>query len=226
MSGLIGGNIVTNGLVMYLDAGNRKSYNGSGTTWYDLSGRGNNATLQNSPTHFPNNKGGFDLNGINQYASMSMVNPYSETIIAWVKSGQSTWNNPGWISSSRRQNGHIIHVQGGGHTHVTMYFLNSSSTYYNVGAVYPSNITIPNMYCITTNGSNSHKVYLNGEFITESTTSITRTTSPTAQNYEIGKDDTWARYGDGVIYNVMRYNRQLSDTEVLQNYNAMKGRYL
>jgi hypothetical protein len=82
------------------------------------------------------------------------------------------------------------------------------------------------MYCITTNGSNSHKIYLNGSLQTTNTTSITRTTTPSLQTYEIAKDDTVARYGNGTYYNVLRYNRELSASEVLQNYNSTKGRYL
>jgi hypothetical protein len=46
--------IVTDGLVLCLDAGNPKSYTGSGTTWTDLSGNGNNGTLTNSPTYWIN----------------------------------------------------------------------------------------------------------------------------------------------------------------------------
>jgi hypothetical protein len=78
---------------------------------------------------------------------------------------------------------------------------------------------------MTTNGSNSHKIYLNGSLQTTNTTSITRTTTPTAQIYEIAKDDTVARYGNGTYYNVLRYNRELSATEILQNYNATKTRF-
>jgi len=62
-----GPNIVTSGLVLQLDAANTKSYPGSGTTWTDLSGNGNNGTLTNSPTFSSANGGIFTFNGTNQF---------------------------------------------------------------------------------------------------------------------------------------------------------------
>ena len=62
-----GPNIVTDGLIMMLDAGNTKSYSGSGSTWYDLVGS-DDTTLYNSPTHSTDGGGCFDFNGTNQYA--------------------------------------------------------------------------------------------------------------------------------------------------------------
>ena len=44
-------NVITRGLVLHLDAGNKNSYSGSGSTWTDLSGNGNHGTLYNSPTY-------------------------------------------------------------------------------------------------------------------------------------------------------------------------------
>lgn len=59
-----GPEIVNSNLVLNLDAGNSKSYAGSGTTWTDLSGNGNNGTLYNSPTY---SNGVFSFNGTTQY---------------------------------------------------------------------------------------------------------------------------------------------------------------
>ena len=60
-----GPNIVTSGLVLSLDAANTKSYPGSGTTWFDISGNNNHFTLFNSPTY--NSLGYFELDGTNDY---------------------------------------------------------------------------------------------------------------------------------------------------------------
>ena len=69
MSSLIGANtIITDGLVMYLDAANINSYSGTGTEWNDLSGMKNNGTLVNSPT-FSN--GLIILDGVNDYISIN-----------------------------------------------------------------------------------------------------------------------------------------------------------
>lgn len=63
-----------NGLVLALDAANTKSYPGSGTTWTDLSGNGNNGTLQNSPTYDTNNLGSFSLDGVDDRILISCNN--------------------------------------------------------------------------------------------------------------------------------------------------------
>lgn len=218
------GGIVTQGLVLALDAAKRDSYAGTGTAWNDISGNRNNGTLINGPTYDAGNGGSIVFDGVDDYTSLNFINPFQETIIVWVKSNTTTWNENGWISSSRRQNGHIIHPNQGA-TSVGFYVLNSSAGFTLIGTITPSSITAPNMYCITTNGSNSHKIYLNGSLQATNTTSITRTTSPTSQTYEIAKDDAVARYGNGTYYNILRYNRELSATEVLQNYNATRGRF-
>ena len=87
-------------------------------------------------------------------------------------------------------------------------------------------ITIPHMYVMTTNGSNSHMTYLdNGILKTLYTSSITRTSSPTSVSWRLGEDDTLGRFGNGNIYSCLRYNRVLSQSEIQQNYNATKGRF-
>ena len=66
--------IVTDGLVMALDAANAKSYPGSGTTWNDISGNGNNATL-NSVTHKSDNGGVFETAGaLTSYIDNNTIN--------------------------------------------------------------------------------------------------------------------------------------------------------
>ena len=90
--------IVTNGMSLCLDAGNRRSYPGSGTTWSDLSGRNNNGTLINSPTI---TNGSFLLNGSSQYVTVPTSTDWSFglndfTIDMWIypTSYSSTTNNP------------------------------------------------------------------------------------------------------------------------------------
>ena len=62
--------IVTTGLVMCLDAANRRSYSGSGTAWNDVSGTGNNGTLLNGVSYESTNNGTLVFNGIDQYSSV------------------------------------------------------------------------------------------------------------------------------------------------------------
>jgi hypothetical protein len=218
------GKIVTNGLVLALDAADRNSYVSGSTIWNDLSGNNNGGTLTNGPT-FSNNSIVFD--GVDDSVNFSFVNPFAETVIVWARSATSTWNRDGWISSSRRQNGHIIHpvLYSGPSKNVEYYVLDSGTSYTLIGSVTPSDITIPHMYAYTTNGSNLHKGYFDGYEVASSSTSITRTTSPSNQVWYLGQDDTGGRFGNGNIYNCLRYNRALSASEILQNYNAQKSRF-
>ena len=217
--------IITENLVLCLDAANTKSYPGSGTAWTDLSGGGNTGTLTNGPTYSSANGGALVFDGVDDYVSFSFVNPFAETIIVWVGSATSIWNENGWISSSRRENGHIIHTNAGGRS-LTYYILDSSASYAAIGSVTPDNITIPHMYAYSTNGSNLHKGYFDGIEVASSSQSITRTASPSNQVWYLGQDDTGGRFGNGNIYNCLRYNRALSATEVSQNYKVLKGRFL
>jgi type 1 fimbria pilin len=68
--------LVTTGLVLNLDAGNASSYNGTGTTWTDLSDKGNNGTLINTITHTASNPGYLIFNGNGNAIAQGGRNPY------------------------------------------------------------------------------------------------------------------------------------------------------
>jgi hypothetical protein len=63
--------LVRNGLVLYLDAANKKSYSGTGTSWIDLSGNSNNATLENGAGYNANNNGTMSFDAIDDYANIT-----------------------------------------------------------------------------------------------------------------------------------------------------------
>ena len=69
-----GPKIVTQGLVLALDAASNNSYPGSGTTWKDLSGNNNTGTLVNGPTFSSANGGTFILDGSNDYINAGSIN--------------------------------------------------------------------------------------------------------------------------------------------------------
>ena len=70
MAGSSGPDLVQNGLVLALDAADKNSYVGSGTTWRDLSGNSNNGTLINSPTFSGGNGGNFSFDGADDYCGI------------------------------------------------------------------------------------------------------------------------------------------------------------
>jgi hypothetical protein len=81
--------IVTSGLVLCLDASDKKSYPGSGTVWTDRSGNDNHVTLVNAPTYSTSNGGILTLNGTNNYAvttnALNLSNTNAVTIFSMIK---------------------------------------------------------------------------------------------------------------------------------------------
>ena len=216
--------VITDGLVLCLYAGSRESYSGSGNVWRDLVAS-NNGTLTNGVGFSAANAGSLVFDGVNDYVQCTFANPFAETIIVLARSATTDWNIPGWVSSSRRQNGHILHPSMNSKI-MSNYILDSSANYYFIGSYSVDDITIPHMYVITTNGSSSHMTYFDNVILKNNlTASITRTSSPTSVSWRLGEDDTLQRYGNGNIYSCLRYNRVLSQSEIQQNYNALKGRF-
>ena len=83
--------IITNGLILYLDSNNTKSYTGTGTTWYDLSGMNNHHTILNSPTLNTNPKR-FTLDGLTQgFTKVGSLNGQttSMTVCIWYKTSEA-----------------------------------------------------------------------------------------------------------------------------------------
>jgi hypothetical protein len=82
-----GPHIVTDGLILSLDAANNKSYPRSGTTWNDLSGNGNNGTLVNGPTFSSANGGSIVFDGTNDVVSTTLVQTFVNelTVETWYR---------------------------------------------------------------------------------------------------------------------------------------------
>lgn len=70
MGAYSGPNITTEGLVLHLDAANLNSYTGTGTTWFDLSGNGNDGTLVNGVGYFEDNQGSMVFDGVDDYGTI------------------------------------------------------------------------------------------------------------------------------------------------------------
>jgi hypothetical protein len=229
MAGRIGyyGGIVRDGLVLNLDAAKKESYSGYGITWSDISGVGNNGTLTNSPIYSSNNGGVIVFDGVNDFCINTLSTGFTQkmTVITIGKSPNSTWGNYAGLGSARVNNGYIIHNNPGFNS-VTFYVINSSGSYTDIGSVTPVNIQNFNFYALTTNGSNSHKRYLNGTIVGTSTTSVTRTDAVSSQNNWLASDSgVSGRYNDIVIGTHLVYNRELSEQEISQIYNAYKSRF-
>lgn len=206
--------IPTSQLEVYLDASNLSSYPGSGSTWYDLSGNGNNATLYNGPTF---SEGTILFDGSNDYAQYTYDASAAMTIITIGYSRNSTWNNFAGLGSSRTNNGFIVHNDQGS-LNVRYFVVSSAGAYTFIDYVYPVSVNVMRMYAMSTNGTNSHKRYLDGSLVGTNTTSLTRGTSLGTFGF-LAKDSSLSRFNSVGIRAHLIYNRQLSDAEITQIYN-------
>ena len=222
--------IVTDGLVLCLDAANTKSYPGSGTTWSDLSGNGNNGTLVNGPTFDSNNGGSIQFDGVND--TVNITGPASRyfpimdfTIQCVVKTNQTTRN--GFFSMSF---GIILRHSGAAGT--LQFRLDNGSSIPTFSPPFPSpNINDNNWHVcnIVVKGGDSATIdfFIDGTYYGQRSTLWSGVTRWPTNSVGLGRDNnnsSASRY-DGNISQVQIYNRALSAQEILQNYNATKGRY-
>lgn len=204
--------IPTSNLQVWLDASNSSSYDGNGSTWYDISGNDNHVTLNNSPS-WDGTYINFD--GTNENSFYSYDATPQMTIITIAKTTESNWNNYAIIGSSRANNGWILHTSPGSRR-VNNYLSNSSGGNNYLGDTQPNNITIKHLYALTTNGSNSHKGYLDyGQQTFSSSSNIARGNTLNNTAY-LGSDSSSfnTRYGIVDIQAHIVYNRELTQSEI------------
>ena len=216
--------IVTDGLVLCLDAANTKSYPGSGTTWTDVSGEGHDGTLTNGPTFSSNYGGNIVFDGSNDFVTgvhNSELNLRNDvTVECWFR---RTGSRSSWVrifgkgNSSNRTYGLWYHVNSN-------YFLYQRySGASNMNILLTKSVVLNTWYHMvgTSSGSN-HTLYLNG--VNVGTGSLSQTFHSSTDPYKVGSfDGSYHHIGD--VSNCRIYNRGLSEAEVKQNYNAHKGRF-
>jgi hypothetical protein len=208
--------IVTDGLVLALDAANPKSYPGSGTTWTDLSGNGNNGTLLNSPVF--STQGFFSFDGSSKRATLT--SPFGKsgftTLSIWYNRDETvsstTWRT--LISTSSTNIHHLVSQQSsrnlgiwdGGFRDFTYNPL-SDGKFHNYTVIYQSSVNA--------------SLYVDGNFVSTINTSLNLEISP------IGSIGNWSsgNYWSGKISNIYIYNKNLNLPEIQQNFNSLRGRY-
>jgi hypothetical protein len=221
--------IVTNGLVLALDAANQKSYVSGSNTWRDLSGNVNNGTLTNGPTFNTDNGGTIVFDGTNDYINLGNILNYTSqpfTISYWVYFNSLNTNVGGQgpvviFKGAYAVNGYYDQIASNGQiTFITNQSGVVQSSYTDTGAV-----IISTWYNIvyTRNGA-SVRIYINGiDKINTAGTHINPTSS--ANNFNIANYGPDYIYGNFRLSNFINYNRSLSAAEVQQNYNAIKSRF-
>ena len=233
-------NIVTDGLILNLDAGHVSSYPESGTTWYDLSGGGNDGSLVNGPTY---SGGSMVFDGVDDTViiqnSVSLSSFTEISFNFWIRFYNLDYeNNTGvlysflrkgdvddpptdpptphygfWVSYDNRLNRNLFSYfafgndaggwNGGGNSFTSVRYTFNNNQWYNISA--------------TVDSEELGKLYINSELQgTVQFSDVNLNTSSNISTY-------LSRLVDYPITQV--YNRALTSEEVLQNYNAQKGRF-
>jgi len=223
--------IVTNGLVLCLDAGNGKSYSGSGNVWRDLAGS-NNGALTNSPTFSNANGGSIVFDGVNDYISITnnpTIRPTTELTIEYIIKGITP---NGWCPIIGYGNGdytngnYLCWVETGGALQSLCRINNGGVIEYRQYSSIGISTATQKYMSFTMKIGDSIKSYYNG-VNTNTPTNLPAGGSfyygGTSSPYQIG--GVGAVWLNGSISFLKLYNRALTPTEILQNYNATKGRF-
>jgi len=216
-----GTSIVRSGLVLNLDAGNIKSYPGSGTAWRDLSGNGNNGTLTNGPTYSSSNKGSIAFDGSNDFVQCSgSLTVTAATFVCWIRRNGSQGTYDGILfSRGTSVTGMLFYTSDQlGYT-----WNNDVNTY-----TWNSGLTVPDLtWCmvavsVTSTAATAYLGQASG--ITTAINTLSHT-STVLDDIKLAFDDATARYFTGNIAIAQLYNRALSAAEIQQNFEATRGRY-
>jgi hypothetical protein len=203
--------IVTDGLVLCLDAGNTKSYPGSGTTWTDLSGRGNNGTLVNGVGYNGSNLGSLSFDGVDDYVQFSTVSV--QTVCFWGRMEDGIPRLAGLVCTSATGDGAL-------RTDPTGTFRTSpDGNDFHSG--FTSSFMINGVSNLSDNGSGGF-VIPNGRTLQQD---FYVGAIGNARNLSTISHTFLGRVYKGRVYAVYLYNRQLTNTELLQNFNALRGRF-
>ena len=229
----------TSGLTLNLDAGNYASYPTTGTKWVDISGSYNNGDLINSPTWSSATGGTFTFDGTDDYGSFPTNNlPSGNSEISF-----DCWIRWGGLFSTIYGEFVMGYGDDSGPNKVPVILINTSNQARfefgsGAGAVISSSTISPNSWIniTATYNKSSTKIYLNGVLNGTTSYSSANITPNGSNGYNggigtlfsvYGNKNSPSRYGSfsGNISSVRIYNVALSDSQVLQNYNALKGRF-
>lgn len=222
-----GASIVRNGLVLHLDAANVKSYPGSGTTWTDLSGNGNNLTLSNSPTY--SNLSHFSFNGSNNTtiggktaSQMNITDTALSMFLITRRAASPTNGSQGQVGFAGSTTLSIKNT-----TYFFVDVFSTNNTRYIVDLTNPRIVqtyfeNVWAHFAVTIEGA-TVKTFYNG--VLQTTTTMDGNLK-TIQSTQFSVADGYGYYYlQGDVSSCMLYNTVLSSAQILQNFNAIRGRY-
>jgi len=226
--------IVTNGLVLALDAADRNSYVSGSTTWTDLSGNSYNGILTNGPTFDSGSGGSIVFDGTNDYVTGSSTTTFNlstnqnYTVCAWI--------NPNFTDASTSTYA-VFNYTGPGSTFLRTYIRwegtslgfyvdtadNGGGSAWRFKPTFAANTW--NYLCFVHTSANTVQFYFNGVLYSPVVLFTNSKTGVTNFPVTIGYGSVNSYYWNGKIATTSVYNRALSATEITQNYNAQKSRF-
>lgn len=225
-----GPSTITNGLVLALDAADKNSYAGSGTTWRDLSGRGNNGTLTNGPTFSSANQGTIVFDGIDDYVNCgnnSSLSLGTMTISAWVKPSTNISNYRAIIADESVGGAPwnyrlFLNISAG----TVIYDIHDGTAYSGLTSTYAINDNNWHYVCgVRVSVGGAIRLYIDGALNASATDTTNRSTLANAVWVGISPVAGGGYPFLGSIAKVQVYNTALSTEQILQNYNAQKSRF-
>jgi hypothetical protein len=216
-----GPRIVTNGLVLALDASDKNSYPGTGTTWRDMSGNNITGSLINSPTFNTSNGGNFGFIA-DDYVVMeenSALNTQTPSVEVWIKTN-ATNQNGFWFEKGTVNSQYSLFQED-----VRIVWRQSDRSQSTTTATYLN--TTDWAQVVGTYTSGDRRTYINGILRTSDTQTGAVSTNTNGMSIGVygGFNGGRGYFYNGNIAIVRVYNRVLSASEVLQNYNAQKSRF-
>jgi hypothetical protein len=231
-----GPRVVTDGLLLALDAADINSYAGSGTTWNDISGKGNTLTATSTPTFSSSGGGSIEFDGTDDLYTINNTFVGSDQIATTEANGNYTleaWINvhtsQGTTTSADSIIGSVSNYGVGMQVGVS-----NGNPRMNYGARFTNNFYGSEFsyntwthVCLSRIGGTSVRAYLNGNF--DNDANVNNLEVPNGQtigNMTIGNSSPRVTgFYDGLIAVVRIYNIGLSDDQVKQNFNALRGRF-
>jgi hypothetical protein len=233
---------ITSGLVLYLDAANLKSWQGSGTTWFDVSGTNNRSTMYGTVPTSTDGGGCFDFATVSgadaasaslgfTFTSNMIPTTGSFTLSTWIKNPPASVVQCGLFSNAGGANGYrfgvgrdacyvLISGAGGeGYSEPTITFSSSlsASLWYNVCVVFDRVGT-------NSGGTPQWQLYLNGAYQTATNMVTPQTVATTNAAPGLVRSSCCTLY-TGKLATFSAYSRALNSAEIRQNFNTLRGRF-
>ena len=233
MSGKVGPSVVTDNLIFAVDVANLESHVSGSTLWKDQTPNGNDGTLTNGPTFSSIDGGILEFDGSDDYIEFGSID--SSNLISLF--GQPDYSIDMWLAPNFEGDDfqRVIEKSSAGSSADGWGVILKPSTqqlYFFIDGHTIGNYTDSaanagswRHYTWTREGDSVIKLYINGELVYEATSA--RSIPSNTANIRIGSwNHSTGREYNGKIANIKIYNKELSAAEVLQNYNALKNRFV